>query len=115
VAGGLAAALSASDVTIMCVADQAAMRGLLAEPGALEGFFDLASPFFAAFITDAVRETMERVVAHRRDEHPVLDVYASQRYRPSPRGCGPRRRYRPRGHGRDPRFVRAGGERRPRG
>jgi len=29
----------------------------------LEGFFDLASPFFAGFIADAVRETMERIVA----------------------------------------------------
>jgi 3-hydroxyisobutyrate dehydrogenase-like beta-hydroxyacid dehydrogenase len=36
VAGGLVDALSASDVTIMCVADQAVMRGLLAEPGALD-------------------------------------------------------------------------------
>jgi 3-hydroxyisobutyrate dehydrogenase-like beta-hydroxyacid dehydrogenase len=31
----------------------------------LEGFFELASPFFDGFITDAVRETMERIVAGR--------------------------------------------------
>jgi 3-hydroxyisobutyrate dehydrogenase-like beta-hydroxyacid dehydrogenase len=29
----------------------------------LDGFFQLASPFFTGFVTDAVRETMERIVA----------------------------------------------------
>jgi 3-hydroxyisobutyrate dehydrogenase-like beta-hydroxyacid dehydrogenase len=34
----------------------------------LDGFFQLASPFFAGFITDAVRETMERIAAGHYDD-----------------------------------------------